>query len=88
MKTPRTDAGGIAGCEFSRHQVETAAPRSLVRLPGKSSRRLGGNPVWQSSVVQGLKQRRPQMRQAIQRWCFTHAHTAWKTLVVACAAVR
>jgi hypothetical protein len=37
----------------------------------------------ESSVKPG----RSQVRRAIKRWCFTHAHTAWKTLVISCAAI-
>jgi hypothetical protein len=40
------------------------------------------------SAEAGRSQRcRPPMRQAIKQWCVAHAHAAWKTLAVACAAI-
>jgi len=41
-----------------------------------------------SAAKKGEEIRKPQLRQAIKQWGFTHAHTAWKTLVMVSAAMR
>jgi len=89
------DADGLPVHALSRHQARTADINgSCVQPSGKARLRLGEARLLKISLTsprpsaKNPARRRPQVRLAWQLWGATHAHAAWKTLVLACAATR